>query len=483
MKKYKLQEIVLLLLLFLLIAGNTASAQKRSLFISGFADHLNETDSVTVWVYPYYFQALGTTGENVYVRKVKQHTFRFSLPAIANPVYVKMAYRGIKGNRVFLAEPGDSIVMKMMQGSVAFSGRGAARFECQQQIFSEDDIKMPPTDNMYVVFQDIKRQVDSLYETRGAILKDYQSKISKRSYAILQADLLGQRYGKIISDIRFYLKSRGGFGDTANVANIARFHAEYRKQLSPLPVTLGENYLRSKTYTDFIFQSELCSMQVEYGYKAYGEIFPRLFDRINEKCKGLLHDKLITACFLELFPKSPDASQFLAQAVKGVNNPFCRSVLQKMYSAKSPGSMAYDFSLENEAGRRVRLKEFRNKVVVADFWFNGCAGCINLNRAMRPVIDTFANRDDVVFVSINVDAKRDSWKDGIRKGIYTHEKSLNLFTNGLGERHPIIYHYEYKGFPNLLLIDKEGKVLSANPPLPYDRPSMEKLIQLINSSL
>jgi thiol-disulfide isomerase/thioredoxin len=486
MKKYRphAMRMVVACLILMLTAIQLSAQKPRSVVINGSGDRFKDNDSVFIQVYPsYYFQAGSPAKKDTYVRKVNRKVFQFALRDVAAPVYIRISYQGVQGNnRLFWVEPGDSVVMSIAKDGVTFSGRGADRFACQAEIFADENIKSPATKDMYLFLAGIKKQVDSVYQTRLGILKTYRSKIGERIYGIFAADLVGQKNFKMASDTRFYLKHRSQFNDTVNVAKVIQFHEAYDRELAPLPGTLDDNFLQSRNYTDFLLESELCKLQVQYGFSAYRTFFPKLFNRINENCKGLLHDKLMAACFLELFQRSPNAGEFLEKAVKSVSDPFCKSILQKMYSAKSPGIMAYDFSLENQSGKRVKLRDLRNKVVVADFWFNGCSGCINLNRAMKPVIDSLADNHDVVFVSINVDKDKNLWKEGIRQGIYTHEKSLNLYTNGLGENHPMIDHYGYKGYPNLLLIDKEGRVLSGNPPLPFERDAKEKLIQMINGA-
>ena len=491
MKKCNFKRLSVLLIIFLLslkvngYAGvqksvaNSGKGRGRSLIISGFTDNSNIKDSVTFQVYQHYFKAAGLTNDNVFVSKVQQNNFQFKLNAITDPVYIKISFpKGNGGDNIFLAEPGDSIFMKVTGDSISFSGIGAERFSCQQKIFAKGDVKAKRIDDFYYFLQDIRKQMDSIYEPKFEFLKSYQAKISKSSYEILNADLTSKKYLKMMSDIRYYFEHRNKEDDKRN---IIKFYDSYTRELAGFLNVDNGSYLTSRAYSDFLFEKERCKVLFSYWYKGRDEIFSNLYKSLKENYRGAIREKLIVTCFLELFQKSDNASLFLEDAVNQVHDKEYKSILQNMLATRAPGSMAYDFNLESASGEQVALKKFRGKTVIIDFWFNGCIGCINLNKVMKNVIDTFLYRDDVVFVSINVDKDKDRWKKGILAGIYTHKESLNLFTNGLGYDHPMIYHYGYKGFPQLLIIDKEGKVLSANPPLPFDKQSFDKLIQLINT--
>jgi hypothetical protein len=99
-----------------------------------------------------------------------------------------------------------------------------------------------------------------------------------------------------------------------------------------------------------------------------------------------------------------------------------------------------------------------------------------LARDLDPVIERYMTSPGIVFVSICTDRSREMWKSSLRSGGYTSEKAINLFTNGFGENHPMIKFYKYDGFPQLLIIDGEGKIVSANPPRPNSNQSWDKAL-------
>lgn len=76
-----------------------------------------------------------------------------------------------------------------------------------------------------------------------------------------------------------------------------------------------------------------------------------------------------------------------------------------------------------------------------------------------------------------------AWEEGLKKGIYSSANDINLSTNGLGYKHPIIEFYHYEGFPQLLLIDKKGNIISSNPLRPIDDTTLSNFDHFIQPYL
>jgi protein SCO1/2 len=69
-----------------------------------------------------------------------------------------------------------------------------------------------------------------------------------------------------------------------------------------------------------------------------------------------------------------------------------------------------DFTLTNQLGKEVSLRDVPRKIVVADFFFTHCPSfCPTLTRNMRRLQELFRSNDTLVqFVSFSVDPVRDS---------------------------------------------------------------------------
>ena len=69
----------------------------------------------------------------------------------------------------------------------------------------------------------------------------------------------------------------------------------------------------------------------------------------------------------------------------------------------------------------------------------------------------------------------------LQKNIYTSEHSINLYTEGKADLHPMISHYLIKAYPTIILVDKNGKLCEhpINPRL----DDGANLVSLINKAL
>lgn len=142
------------------------------------------------------------------------------------------------------------------------------------------------------------------------------------------------------------------------------------------------------------------------------------------------------------------------------NNPNYTTVtnlyvdIEKKFSVGKP---FYDFSLPDSTGKLYALSDFKGKVLVIDFWYNGCSGC----KFMVPVLEEIEKEmagTAVQFISIGID-KRDLWLEGIGK--YSSQNSLQLFTEGQNKDHPMMKYLNIYSYPRLIIVDKNGNIAPA----------------------
>lgn len=139
------------------------------------------------------------------------------------------------------------------------------------------------------------------------------------------------------------------------------------------------------------------------------------------------------------------------------------------------GKPFYDFSLPDSTGKIYSLSDFKGKVLVIDFWFNGCVGC----KQMVPVLEELENEinnQSIQFISIGID-KRDSWLKGI--GRYSSPNSLQLFTEGRSSDHPMMKYLNIYSYPRIIVVDKDGEILSAPPDPRYNKERFKTFIKSI----
>ncbi|MDQ1805026.1 redoxin family protein [Chryseobacterium sp. CKR4-1] len=161
------------------------------------------------------------------------------------------------------------------------------------------------------------------------------------------------------------------------------------------------------------------------------------------------------------------------------NNPNYNTVVElynDMERKLSVGKPFYNFSLPDSMGKFHNLTEFKGKVLVIDFWYNGCGGC----KLMVPVLEQIENEikgQNIQFISIGID-NRELWLEGIGK--YSSSNSLQLYTNAKSKEHPMMKYLNIYAYPRLIVVDKEGNIVAV-PPEPRLRKNA--FIAFINNLL
>jgi len=244
----------------------------------------------------------------------------------------------------------------------------------------------------------------------------------------------------------------------------------------------AEKHQNSNYFTYLFYLTDLnkAAVSLQSGTSRYP--FRKGYDFITSHYSGLLRDRLLLIYF-GLRKTETGMLGLLGNALSMVKDHKVKNQLQQMADARMPGNPVYPFSFQDTTGKFTSLSDLKGKVVLMDSWYKGCINCSVLKKQMDTVIRHFKDRPDLVFLSLNVDRDKNRFIDGVKSGYYTAPESLNLYTNGLGHEHPMLTYYQYNGYPNLLLIDKKGKLISANPPRPADPERTGALIDLISRHL
>ncbi|EHQ30946.1 TlpA family protein disulfide reductase [Mucilaginibacter paludis] len=184
-----------------------------------------------------------------------------------------------------------------------------------------------------------------------------------------------------------------------------------------------------------------------------------LYFRIRSSYTGVLLDRAICLYFSLNSFRIKNYSNILRDALIRLKGSAYFNDLNG-YSSRIIGASAYNFNLPDTSGNRISLKNFNGKVIVMDFWFTGCPGCRKFyGDNLSKVESEFKNNKDVVFISVCIDTRRENWLQSINSGHYTSKSVINLYTDGIGIKNPIIENYKILAYPQPIILDRQQRIV------------------------
>jgi peroxiredoxin len=110
-----------------------------------------------------------------------------------------------------------------------------------------------------------------------------------------------------------------------------------------------------------------------------------------------------------------------------------------------------DFTATTIDGKTIDTKQLRGKVLVIDFWFISCVGCVAEIPRLNKLRAKFKDNENVVFLALTFD-------EGARLSKFLKEKPFN-FQHIAGEN-TFIDTYKYdESFPVNIIVGKDGMIV------------------------
>ncbi|MBO9676328.1 MAG: redoxin domain-containing protein [Sphingobacteriaceae bacterium] len=394
-----------------------------------------------------------------------------------------------------LIQPDDYIKINLLKdGKIEFSGRGSAKLNCVLNVqdaikvwetkradslntlYSSEKVKRPLQNLSYFKTQLLSsnQRLTSCKKIITTILEKYKNELSNDIIELIKCNIFGDLETENHRVFAFYYSKLSKLNGDKSSHEFQEFKAVYYNR-SKIDFSVFPNkiLLLSGGYQQFV-------VQLTTNRDLLGE---NGFNYINDRYNGELKDRLLTSFLLWSFSNSSNNAKYIQDAVKSVKTSYCKSILANLDNAVTVGKQSFQFELTDSTGNIINQKDFLGKVVLLDFYFTGCTGCRGLNEKMLNIYNHFKSNKNIVFVSVSIDKNFDNWKAGIKKQLYSHKGSIDLYTNGLGDRAPIIEHYKISAYPTLILIDKKGQIISSNPPKPYDITKEKELFDILQKAV
>lgn len=459
-------------------------------------------DSITL---TYYSHKLGHTSVNLIKETVpaKNGFFQFNIPNMSEPFFASIIsghWKNLVLNH-FLIEPGDSIVIKVLDSNYDpallkakpffhISGRNASKIQFQHNL--EWAVR-------HNKIQGIKPQIANSYNDLNEILPDilqntklntmywdslYNQQaepISVKATAALKLDLQIKKIKALLNAYNSLFEKKLKQPDRATA--VPALVEEYQKTVHPqVEEILRNNVLDILTpeFLDFAVRKTMADTRYKKGHldpipaMDYFQALQQWPENTREKIVASL-----LAYFYVYNPRVKNPSELLTHVETMVQNPELKKIIHKFQGAYIQGTILPDVSFTNTKGEKIFIRDFRDKVVVMDFWFTGCRACIAMSRILKQIKDKMGEQEDIVFVSISVDEKKDVWLQSVAQGIYTHPNFINLYTNGEGKEHPLTKRYDMSAYPRLMILGKGNKLIDASPNFPNNPDEIDELMSAI----
>jgi len=209
------------------------------------------------------------------------------------------------------------------------------------------------------------------------------------------------------------------------------------------------NYLfLKKIYSgEFLYESQNVVMDKIARRKLQGEVLEQF--QTENLALGARHDwdkdsfRKTVDRFLE-----ESRSEYLKNLVK-------QKVAKYLDAPLAKGKIAPGFTLQNKTGKKYKLKDFRGKYVVLDFWASWCGPCKRSIPRMISLAEK--HKDSTVFVFISINQNAEDWRKA--------SENLNIPQPSLIINDSTRQAYGFDrtvSVPFYLLLDKQGRVVLRN---------------------
>ncbi len=160
-----------------------------------------------------------------------------------------------------------------------------------------------------------------------------------------------------------------------------------------------------------------------------------------------------------------------------------KATLEKLKKDAAPlkakemiGKDAFEFNMEDDRGKLVKMSDFKGKYVFIDIWATWCGPC-NVNIPFVNMLEHELKDENIAFVSISIDkpSNKQKWLDFLKKH---HIEGTALIAEA-AFKSELCKYYKVNSIPRFILVDPQGKIISANCRQPMDADFRAYLIDFI----
>ena len=431
--------------------------------------------NVTLYVSKFPVNGSLTPREKVVLETKYNEPFKFVIKSPADRFFMRIDFRMQNPfkywsdvDNVYILEKGDRVSCKLSDSFFEFSGKGSEKLQCQSEIYR---CRIKGVNTLIMLSNSgqfdkevalMHHKLDSINQQRLTIVKHFAPKLGKEMTDIMIANCHGLKYYTWFRTQRFFTATPVRIKALINSDTFKKTDLSLMQKIDPAVLITSPNYC------DFVLEKiNLDNLMASDGTINKPELKSKLmFESIKSNYTGLIREKLLTM-FIYNLRMVPYMLDYLDQGLSLVKKQDYREILETLKRTNMKGVPFFPFEMEDDKNNIIKLANFKNEIIILDFWYTGCTNCVKLNKSMAPIVEAYRNNPKVKFISVSIDDDKNQWLKSIKSGLYTHSESINLYAGGKkassASEHPLIRAYNIKSYPTLFII-KDGKMYSSLPP-------------------
>lgn len=393
-----------------------------------------------------------------------------------------------------IASAGDDVIITQKGREMIFSGKGYEKYEARYRLLGNTNLwfkylgdslnQLPPSafipnrrkdtvgyKRMADTWKQELQRADSKLGFHLKLLHQYRERLDPMHYELMKIELLASKTEELLSVANDYLKSAPAAATEKMKMDVKTFiEKEVRKHWTEAMANMNPAWRSYSIGLDRLLVSALENRKV-FGLEDPFWILSS-FDE-SQRDRALIH------YYTKNNLRKKDDLLSLLLLDEWVKSSFAKEIVRQLKERSQDQTAIYRFSLTGTKGEGISLSSFKGKTIVIDFWFTGCAGCVMLAPHMEKIMESVEGRKDLVFLSVSIDKDREKWLNSVEGGYYSGPSAVQLFTEGLGSYHPLVKYFNVISYPRLIIVGKDGKLISENPPRPHDEASRQQFIDLL----
>lgn len=355
--------------------------------------------------------------------------------------------------------------------------------------YSTDVYILPDQDYEILVYpydQSFEILTDDTYKTNENLvnyeqeIRDYGADNVTIDFALTE-DELANLEDFVFRVERKYRKTKGAFFNLYKRSSLRTFNLDIAKKTKnnvTIDTLFSNVILENKlhydvpTYVSFLKRwhyTKYYGFQYKYGADEYDELVKIARDVDDPELQQFFELNAIEIAFKGHFYNIHLVGDDLDSILNYALNDELRIIaynLKDMYYKFSEGDRLPNITLKDQYGTLVNLDDYNNQVIYIGFWTTWSSSAVRDLEVIQKIKKQF--KDDVVFVSILIDANHNTLKRFLENKDYDW-----VFLNS-GLSHSMKEDFQITTFPKYMIVGKGMEILEPNA----EHPNDETLIEL-----